>query len=103
MIPFNAWTKSKNEISIFDPDFVDESDDFQILFVQRGICLKVTIDVESVEKCEGRIAFNFVLDCELQEGKHDATLTNVTKSTVVFSDYPTKVFDVPSECVKNSL
>lgn len=103
MTPFNVRTKSNNSIIIFDPNFANKDDDFQILFVSRTGCFQKIIDIESVTECEGRISFNFSLVCELQSGIHDATLNNISKSTVVFSDCIVNVFDTPQECVNNPL
>lgn len=103
MVPFDAWTKSKNKIKVYDPTFADSADSFDFLFVQRGTCLTATIPVDSVTECEGRISFNFTLDCELSQGTHEVTLINTTKTTIVFSDCVCNVYDTPSECVKNEL
>lgn len=103
MIPFDVWTKSNNKIKMYDPTFVDDSDSFSLLFVQRGICKEVTIPVDDVTQCEGRISFNFTIDCQLEQGTHDVTLTNTTKAETVFSDCVANVYDVPQECVKNQL
>lgn len=103
MIPFNVWTKSPNTITLYLPDFADELDSFELLFVLRLECLKITLPVQSVKKCNGRVIFSFSVDCELQGGTYDLTLTNITKAQEVFADCPTNVYDIPQECAKNNL
>ena len=100
-IPFAVWTKSENLISFYDNEFADQADSFQLLFVRRQTCESVIIDVDEVKACKGIIKFCFSVDCQILEGLHDATLTNTTKNEVVVSDYPTTVFDVPLDCIKN--
>lgn len=103
MIAFNVWTRSPNTITLYLPDFEEELDSFELLFVLRLRCLEVTLPVESVKKCEGRVVFSFSVDCELQSGTHEVTLVNKTKSKNIFSEYPANVYDIPEECAPNDL
>jgi hypothetical protein len=103
MIPFNVWTKSPNTITIFPDNFAEELDSFELLFVSRIDCKEVVLPVTKVVDCAGRITFSFSVDCELEGGVWDITLTNTTKAQTVFEACPSTVFDIPNECVKNPL